>query len=186
MADYIEILGKIFASYTLFLIVVAILFDPLVLYICLRSKELRKTSTFKLLAIGAINDLLSCLPWNQENFTNAFFNFQSASRSLFYCRYLSVFLQFVTLEFASWLLVSISLDRYLSLRVKKWSKHYFKGLRPVALAGLLLLIIVCLNIGGIFYTGYSYMENGTEIIVCYATSENNYYWYNTESQVLNI
>jgi hypothetical protein len=183
MAEFIEILNKILTCYNLLLIVASILLNPLVCLICLRSKELRKTSTFKLLAIGAINDIFVCFPWNQENFTNAFFDFQSPRRSLFYCRYISFFLGFATLEFQSWILVSISFDRYLSLRVKKWSKHYFKGLRPVALACLLLLFVVSLNIGGILYTGYSYIENGTEIIVCYATSENNFYWFILESQV---
>lgn len=184
--NLIDIFGKIFASYALLLIIAAIFLNPLVLFICLRSKKLRSTSTFKMLSICSINDLLSCLVWNQENFTGTFFDFKPMARSLFYCRFFSVFLQYVTLEYACWLLVSISLDRYLSLRLKKWSKQYFRGARPVIYSFVLLLIIIGINFNEILYDGYSYTENGTEIIVCYATAEYDYSWFDIESQVIYI
>jgi hypothetical protein len=172
-----DVLSKILGSWSLILIASGILFNILVFFFCLKSNSLRKTSTFKLLAIGAINDILCSLPWNQENFTNLFFDFQSPYRSLVYCKFFSVLMQYVTLEFASWMFVSISFDRCMSLPLKKWTKHYFDGLRPLAYSIVMATVIIAINFNEIFKSGYSYYVNGTEQVVCYANSDDDSSWY---------
>lgn len=182
--EVIDIFTKIFAIYNLVLVVATFILNPLVLFICVRSKKLRSTSTFKLLAFSSINDILVCLAWNQECFTNTFFNLYYYFRSLFYCRWISVFLQFTTLEIESWMLVSISLDRFLSLAVKKWSKHYFNGARPFIYSALLTFVIVAINFNEVFLSGFSYEVNGTEVVVCYQTPPGQSIdWYHIMSQV---
>lgn len=186
--EVIAIFKKIFATYNLFLLIVTFILNPLVFLICVKSQKLRSTSTFKLLAFSSINDILVCIAWNFECFTNAFFSLEYYYRSLFYCRWISVFLQFTTLEIESWMLVSISLDRFLSLSVKKWSKHYFNGARPFIYSALLTFVIVAINFNEVFLSGFSYEVNGTEIVVCYQTPpEQSINWYYIMSQVnINI
>lgn len=180
----IDVFAKIFAVYNLILIIAAIVLNPMIIYVCLRSSKLRSTSTFKMLTIGAVNDLLCSLAWTQECFTNTFFNLQPQSRSLFYCQWISVFLQLTTFEIASWNMVSISLDRLLSLSLKKWSKSYFNGMKPYIYTACLMFVIAAINFVEVFNSGYiSYDENGTEIITCYANPPDSFPWYNTMSQV---
>ena len=124
MSKIFLILTKTFSIYNLFLVICTFILNPAILFICLKSKKLRSTSTFKLIAFGAINDILVCLGWNLQCFMNAYFDLQPYFKNLFYCRWISVFLQFTTLEIESWILVSISFDRILSLSFKKWSNYY--------------------------------------------------------------
>ena len=183
----IDVFMKIFGAYNLILIVASFILNPLVLFICLKSKKLRSISTFKLLALGSINDLMTVIAWNQESFTNAFFSLYPYSRSLWYCRIVSTFMQITSLSFESWMLVSVSLDRFLSMMVKKWTKHYFAASRPFVYAVLLWICIAAINFNEVFYGGYSIVINGTEIIVCYETSpEIPIHWYYVMSQVIII
>lgn len=174
---------KISSIFNLLLMVSSSLLNPLVFLICVKSKRLRSTSTFKLLAVSSINDFFCNLPWNQEAFTNSFFDFQSPFRSLFYCRWISVFLQFSSFEFTSWLLVSVSVDRLLSMTIKPWSKTMFNGSKPVIYAIVLAFIILAINFHEVFTAGYSFVVNGTEIVVCYSNPPGEYPWYVTMSQV---
>ena len=182
-SDLITLFTKITASFNLLLMVGSSILNPMVFYICTRSKRLRSTSTFKILAISSLNDFFCNLPWNQEAFTNSFFDLQSPFRSLFYCRWISVFLQFSSFEFTSWLMVSISLDRLLSMTFKKWSKTVFVGVKPVIYSGILAFIILAINFHEVFTSGYNFDLNGTEIIVCYDNPPGEFPSYVTMSQV---
>ena len=183
----IDVFTKIFATYNLMLIVASFILNPLVLFICLKSKKLRSISTFKLLALGSVNDLMTVIAWNQESFTNAFFSLYPYSRSIWYCRIVSVFIQFTSLSFESWMLVSVSLDRFLSMMVKKWTKHYFTGSRPFVFVVLLWICIASINFNEVFYGGHSSVSNGTEIVVCFETPpEMPIDWYHIMSQVDKI
>jgi hypothetical protein len=181
--DVAEVFGKIFAIYNLILIVVSIILSPMVVFVCLKSKKLRSSSTFKLLAISGVNDLIACIAWNLECFSNTFFDFEPYYRSLFYCRVISVFLEFTVLEFTSWMLVSISLDRLLSISFKNWSTKYFKDRRPWIYSIVLLLIIAAINFNEVFIAGYSFTVNGTEIIVCFDNRPDDFQWYHIMSKV---
>lgn len=178
----LDIIEKIMSIWSLLLILCGFIFNLLVFVICVKSKKLRSTSTFKILAIGAINDMLMCFPWNFDDFADYFFDLQVYSRSLFYCEFIKNFLQYVTIT--SWLLVSISFDRVLALHIKTWSTHYFNGLKPVYFCSLILAIIVSVNFVAIFKTGYSYRnENGTEIVVCFVQSNSSTEIYDVMGEV---
>lgn len=181
--NLITVFTKITASYNLFALIASCILNPFILFICVRSKKLRSTSTFKLLAIGSINDFICNFPWNQEAFTNSFFDFHSPYRSLFYCRVISVFVQFSTFQLASWLLVSISLDRFLSMIWKNWSKKWFSGKKPVIYGIGLAIVIMAINFNEVFTSGYSYMNNGTEVIICYESPAGEFQGYQVMSQV---
>lgn len=183
----ITILTKITSCFNLLLIVSSSILNPMLFYVCVRSKRLRTTSTFKLFAIGAINDFFANLPWNQECFTNSFFDLQLPYKNLFYCRWISVFFQFSCFEFTSWLLFSISLDRFLSMTLNKWTKHIFNGLKPVFFSICLAVIILAINFNQVFYGGYSFhINNLTEVIVCFDSPHDSFNWYHLMSQVYFI
>lgn len=182
----IDILAKILGVYAILLIVAAILLNPLVLYVCLKSKKLRSTSTFKLLAFASVNDLLTCLVWNEGDFQHTFFGVTLSKTSPFYCRWISIFFQYTTLQIASWMLVSISLDRLLSMTIHVWSRRCFNGAKPFIYSVILVLVIIGININEVFTIGYTYYKNGTEIFVCYANPENTFQWYELMSQVEQV
>ena len=68
----------------------------------------------------------------------------------------------------------IALDRIISIRIKNWSKSYFFKSR-VTLFGLgLATFFLVLNIPLLIFNGYISIDaNGTQHVVCYATSEND-------------
>ena len=183
---FIDIFTKIFSIYNLLLIVASAILNPLVFLICLKSKQLRSTSTFKILAINSINDILACLPWNFENFVLNF-NFIPYNTSLFYCKWISIYLQVVSLYIQSWLLLSVSLDRLLSLTINKWNRSIFVNSRPYIFCICLVLFFLLFNLSRPILIGYSYYSNGTGIVVCYATRPDvNIDWAKISAQVINF
>ena len=182
----IDIFSKIFACYSLLLIICAVILNPLIVFVILRSKKLRSTSTFKLLIFSSINDLLSLLEWNQEDFTMTMLNYSAPFTNIHYCRIVSIFLQYSTLMYGSWMLVSVSLDRLLSMMIKRWRKHYFSGARPYIYSVVLALVIIAINFNEIFTGGYVYEYEGTEVVVCYESDPNYFDWISLMSQVRYI
>lgn len=170
MSGTTDVLAKVIGAWSIILVLIGSIFNPLVCFVCFKSKQLRSTSTFKLLAIAALNDFLVQFEWNFDHFTLGFFNFAESSNSVFYCRFVTMFMQYVTLEFSSWMWLSISLDRFLTLRIKKWRRNYFVGMRPIIYSALLALLIIAINFIDIFTLGYGYVVNGTQVVVCGATS----------------
>ena len=180
----LDIFTKIVGSYNLLLIVVSLILNPIVFFMCLKSKNLRSTSTFKLLAFGSINDLFVCVAWNLEAFAVSFFNYVAYYRSLFFCKWITLFIQLTSLEIEVWLLVGISFDRLLSLSVKKWSTHYFNGIKPIIYSAIMIVIMASVNFFFLFVGGYSYVSNGTEIIACFETPPDyNVDWFNIMQNV---
>ena len=182
----VDSVSKIFSIYGLIETVVSIISNLLVIIIILKSQKLRTTSTFKILAVSAINDMLVCLPWNLEMFLYTIFNYGIVYENIFYCKWLANFLQFTTLSIESWLLLSISVDRLLSLKVRKWSRFYFSGFRPYIFGILLCFSIAGINFFEVFTNGYTYFDNETqtEIFVCYASDPSlGYDWYTFSIQV---
>ena len=177
----IEIVSKLFASICLIEIISAFILNLLIIFICLKSKRLRSTSTFKLLIAKAINDMLICFPWNQENFSITFFDYFTSNKNLIYCRLVSIFLQTVTLNIQTWILLSISTDRLLAMAVKNWKKIYFSGCRPFIFSSVLCFLIAGIHFHSIFTVGYSFYNNSTqqEMVVCFKTNPeyNSINWF---------
>jgi hypothetical protein len=180
----IETFSKIFAVYNLILILASFILNPIVLYICIKSKKLRSISTFKLLEFSSLSDMLTMIGWNQESFTNALYLY---TRNLWYCRLVTIFLQFSTLEYQSWMLVSISLDRLLLMTVRRWRKFYFNGFKPIFYSSFLAIFIIAINSNQLFYGGNKVDVNGTTIIVCNESpTDQSIDWYKITSQVFKV
>ena len=181
--EAVSILAKISSGYNLILVIAPIILNPIVLFICLKSKKLRSISTFKILTVNSIIDILVCLPWNFENFA-ANFKFYPGYLSLFYCQWITIYLQSTTIQIESWLILSISVDRLLSLSFNKWSKSIFINSRPYIYCACLILFFLVFNIPRGYFGGYSVVEDGTESIFCYVTPPGNSIdWVKIESEV---
>ena len=182
--DAIDVLTKISSGYNLILVIAPFIFNPIVLFICLKSKKLRSISTFKILTVNSIVDILVCLPWNFENFA-ANFKFYPGYLSLFYCQWITSYLQVTLIQIESWLILSISVDRLLSLSFNKWSKSIFINSRPYIYCVCLIVFFFGFNIPRGYFGGYSFDVNGTEYIICYATPPGNTIdWVQIESEVI--
>lgn len=120
--NIIDTVSLIFAYLSIIETGLAILLNPVVLLIILKSKRLRSTSTFKLLAVSAVNDILNIIGWNVDFFVYTIYDYLPSYRNLFFCRVIVTFLAYTTISIQSWILLSISVDRLLSMTVKKWSK----------------------------------------------------------------
>jgi hypothetical protein len=114
------------------------------------------------------------------------FNFTPSYESIFFCRFFANFLGYTTLCIETWMVLSISVDRLLSMTVKKWTKFYFKGYRPFIFAVLLCLFIAGLNFHIIFTGIYIFYDNETQtdVFYCYTTDPSfGYDWYNFATKV---
>ena len=180
----INIFTKIVGSYNLLLIIASLILNPIVFFVCLKSKNLRSTSTFKLLAFGSINDLFVCVAWNLEAFAHSYFNYVAYYQSLFFCKWITLFIQLTSIEIEIWLLVGISFDRLLSMVIKKWSSHYFNGTKPIIYSVIMIVVMASVNSCFIFIGGYSYILNGTEVVACFETPPGySVNWFNIMQNV---
>ena len=185
-AQLIDLFTKIFSIFNLLLIFISLILNSLLLLICIRSKKLRSTSTFKLIAFNSINDIIVCITWNLSDFLSSFFYFKPYNHSLFYCRFLNIFLQYSATSFMSWHLVSVSLDRLLSMMIRGWYNVYFTGIRPIIFSTVLAIVILAVYFNQNFLIGGIFNINGTEQVICYISATSDIDWYFINSQVKNF
>lgn len=95
-ASLIVILNKVMAIYGVVLIFCGIILNGLVFLVCVKYKELRSTSTFQFLAVAAINDAISCFPWNFNGFLKFFFSLRLHHKNLFYCEVIVNYVMWVS------------------------------------------------------------------------------------------
>jgi hypothetical protein len=178
----IDIFTKVFSIYALLLTILGTAGNSLSCFICLR-KSLRTRATFKLLAFLTVSDIVALYQWNLKHFVATFFgHYDWDLVYLTLCR-LDQFLQTSSLQFSAWILVSIALDRLLSILILKWTKFYFRGSRPVVYAFTLLFIILLFNGTTLLTDGYVVIVNGTQKVICDAQPVLDYTIFNIMSQV---
>lgn len=183
VAQLIDLFTKIFSILNLLLILSSLILNSLLLLICVRSKKLRSTSTFKLIAFNSINDIIVCFTWNLSDFLGSFFYFIPYNSNLFYCRFMNIFLQYSAISFISWHLVSVSLDRLLSMMVRGWYSIYFTGIRPIIFSACMAFTILAVYFNQLFTFGGIFNINGTEKVICYTSASPDIDWFFINSQV---
>nr|QVK45793.1 G protein-coupled receptor [Proales similis] len=152
---------KVVGSYCLFLVIVGTLSNLIALYICLR-KRLRSVTTFIFFSFILLNDTLSLYGWCLDHFLDSFFHLQIEESSIWLCKIFR-FSQFVTLQWSSWLLVFLTLDRYLSITIKTWRSLYFRVNQAIMASILLGFFIMVLNSHMLILAG----EQKDGIVNCY-------------------
>lgn len=104
VSETIDKITKVLGIYSIILTILGTLLNGFIFLVCLR-KNLRKINAFKFFAIISISDTISLYEWNLEHFINVFFNVNFSYTNLVWCR-LGTYLQYVSLEYSAWLLVS--------------------------------------------------------------------------------
>jgi hypothetical protein len=117
MADSIEIIQKILAVYSLFLIVFGTLTNPFCCYICLR-KNLRVVPTFIFLVFMLISDTIALYFWNLNHFVSTFYGYVFEGYGIGVCKFFFT-TQLISLQISSWILVRILIRKFF------FNLHYF-------------------------------------------------------------
>ena len=100
----IEIFEKIFAIYSLFLIIFGTLANLLSIFVCL-NKRLVKTPTFIFLTFMLVSDTFSLYFWNLNHFVYVYFGYIFESFGIEICKFFFI-AQLITLQNSAWFLVS--------------------------------------------------------------------------------
>jgi hypothetical protein len=79
--------------------------------------------------------------------------------------------------------VSITVDRYLTVKLRTWKVVYFRGRRVLLYSFVLLLFFALFNSNMLIWNGFILYENGTEQLQCFATGVNDTFWYQTWGKV---
>jgi hypothetical protein len=117
----------------------------------------------------SINDLISLTVWNLNHFLIVYFQFHPEFASEIWCK-IAVFMQYFSLEYSAWLLVLLTLDRYLYIRnrVKNPNSIREKGLKKaITFCAIVGLIIFILNSNLLILNGYTVVGNNTKQVMCY-------------------
>ena len=101
----VNTIALVLGAYSLIITVLGTLFNTLILCVCLQ-KNMREVNAFKFFAIISIVDTVALYEWNLGHFISAYYNIDYTYISLTWCR-LSTFMQYVSLEYSAWMLVSI-------------------------------------------------------------------------------
>ena len=105
----------ILGYYSLSLTIFGTVFNLIITYISIKSKA----NSFCLLRYLALSDTLALYFWNLSHFSEAIFNINLENYSMFSCKF-GDWIQFSSLQASAWILVLISIDRYLIFRIKNW------------------------------------------------------------------
>lgn len=176
-----DIIYKILGVYALFLTITGTVFNLIVFVICIR-KRLWRTTTFKFLAILSLNDVIGLYQWNLKHFISSFFLVNFNYTNLPWCR-ISIFLQYLSLQYSAWILVSISLDRFNSIVIQNWKKKYITHFIPLIYISVLGIVLATVNFHVLLTNGYSVWINGSEKVICYAMPDYDYSLFNIFGQV---
>ena len=95
---------KVLGVFALIITIVGTLLNGLIFYVCLR-KKLRKVNAFKFFAMISITDIIALYEFNLKHFIVPFYGIDYNYISLTWCR-ISIFIQYVSLQYSAWLLVS--------------------------------------------------------------------------------
>ena len=136
------------------------------------------------LAVLSLVDLMVLYQWNLNTFFK--YNLSTAPEyldleeiSLYLCRYIS-YMAFSCLQFSSWILSLVSLDRVMTLYSHYWKIHMQKPQRINLILLVLFVFIFGLNSHILFKNGYVEMVlvNGTVVdtaVVCYKARDDRFY-----------
>lgn len=167
MDDISGFLFNVIAIYCLILVILGTLGNLFTIYICMR-KKLRQITTFIFLGFMTFSDTFALYIWCLDHFLEVFFNFSVEKHSIWSCR-VAIFIQYVSLEWSSWLLVGLSVDRWLSVEFKTWRTIYFKPTQAFLLSIVILAIISVLNSNLLVLSGS--FDKNTDILKCYTEGE---------------
>ena len=200
-SSIIDILRKTLAVYSAFLIVFGTVANLITFIICLK-KNLRQTPTFVFLSFLVLSDIVCLYFWNLNHFVSTFYGFIYESFSIGYCKFFFT-TQLISFQTSAWLLVSrmfiyydhywqdrdfilffffffkvgLTVERYLSIRVKNWRTLYFNSKKAAICALIIIAVIFSFNIHLVFTIDYEKPLNFSFDGGCYGDEMHNIWQY---------
>ena len=142
-------------GYSIFLTVFGTIFNSLTCFICSR-KSLSQTPTFVFFAFLAIVDIVPLYLINLF-YTNIYLNsFQLLSGSFFCAIFPSG--HCMAVQSSSWLLVCMTVERCISVKMPMWRKTMFNSKRAIILCSAIVSFFILFNIPQMFNHRYGYID----------------------------
>ena len=161
----LQIYYHIMGMYDVFLALFGTLGNILVFIIAFR---LRKTTTFVFLIYLAVADSITLYWWNLDDFRFIYFGSSAQEGSVYGCKILNYF-QLTSMESSAWLLISLSIDRFLSVWLKSWKTKHFKSKQAFIASTCIVSFYALINFHIWFTYGYrEYDQNGTYVDYCHS------------------
>ena len=179
---------RIIGIYEILLIIFGTIGSILTFFVAIR---MRQTTTFVFILFLSITDALSLYWWNLDDFIAIYFDRWLQQTTLFGCKAINYF-QFVSMQSSAWLLVSatrnhlkplrtftrcvlhlkilMTIDRFLSVRLKSWKTTYFKPKQAFNTCVTVVCFFTLLHFNVWFTYGYREKDmNGTYVDYCHSS-----------------
>ena len=149
---------KLIVAYTPFLIIaLGVTSNPTTLFFIVTNKPLRKMSSMVILGFISIIDTLSLFTWNINHFYKYHFKINYYYLNIYLCRIMT-FIQFFSLQSSGFLLILLTVDRYVAIASTPGSFYAKLPLSTPKSAAIwsfiLILIVFLLNSHILILNGY--------------------------------
>ncbi len=141
---------KILGVYSLLTIFFSVVGNMITIIVCSKNKE---NTAFILLQYLSGNNLIAVSFWSLSHFIDSQFSIDFQSYSMFIYKF-GNWIQFSGLQASAWLLVSISLERYLSFQNKLCKEKYFKTKIVHIFAALICFVIYAINLNFLIFLNF--------------------------------
>ena len=98
--------------------------------------------------------------WNMGNFLSQVASYDLLNANYWLCKF-GNYIQFLSLQISAWLLVCMSMDQYLAIRLIHWRTLYFKAKHALLASLLVIAFFVALNAHIVATFGYMGVRNQT-------------------------
>lgn len=163
MESLFGILRKVLSVYGILLIVMGTLANILSFLICIK---IGKNITFIFLSYLSIINIFTIYHWNLENILLSFFNVDWLNFDLLVCK-LGNFIQFTSLQSSAWILVAMSIEQFLSVKIKIWRKKHFKPKYAYLVCSGIVVLFIAVNINVLVTFGQKAFVNNTLTDFCF-------------------
>ena len=144
MNSNLDVINKELGVFSVILAILGTAFNLLTFSVCMR-KRLRETPTFIFLAFMVINDTYSLYFYNLNSFATSFFKTLLQEISLEFCKFVNLS-QFISNQSSAFLLVTMCIERYLSIKITNWRKVYFNSKKATILSAAIVVFFFLFNI----------------------------------------
>lgn len=166
-----EVFFKTLGIYALLLSISGTICNSLIL---LTTRQIKQQNSFIYLRFLAVSDLLSLFYWNLDKFISTWSGFSYQSMSMGVCK-VGTWLQYTTLQYSSWMLVILALDRYLCVHKPNWIR-FLTPTKAFVLSYAVLLFCSLINSNLLFTLGVMKMSENSSHLLCHSIDQENSNW----------
>lgn len=167
----VEVFFKTLGIYALLLSICGTICNSLIF---LTTRQIKQQNTFIYLRFLAVSDLLSLFYWNLDKFISTWSGFSYQSMSMSVCK-VGTWLQYTTLQYSSWMLVVLALDRYLCVHKPNWMR-FLTQTKAFVLSYAVLLFCSLINSNLLFTLGIMKESENSSHLLCHSIDQKNSNW----------